>query len=210
MMPFLNNLALVTCACLAISSAIPLQGLSVTPAVSASGRLSKRTNPKIGKEIDVNDPARGGKLVSRPDFPTSGAFSNAQQLLASAVFSPGMYLMSCSDEACLLIEVVCSVRGIDSSSPIFTHYFLEEHRDKVKKVMLKLLGNPATSEDVTNEGADELGQITFQGIDTPNNDDDAGCDKPGTAMYTEYYDTGRPVVVVCEDAWYAHDLHNTS
>lgn len=93
-------------------------------------------------------------------------------------------------------------KGIDSDSPIFTHYFLEDHRDKVKKVMLKLMGNPAGMEDVKNEGADELGQITFQGVDTPNNGDDAGCDKPGTRMYTEYYDTEGPVVVVCEDAWY--------
>ncbi|KAL8671364.1 MAG: hypothetical protein Q9168_004146 [Polycauliona sp. 1 TL-2023] len=148
----------------------------------ARNNLVKRTNPIIGEGIDVNDKARGGKLVARPNFPTSGAFSNAQQLLAYAVFTP--------------------LRGINSDSPIFKHYFLEEHRDKVKKVMLKLMGNPASMGDVKNDGANELGKVTFQGVDTPNNDDDdAGCAKEGTRMYTEYYDTNGPVVVVCEDAW---------
>lgn len=71
----------------------------------------------------------------------------------------------------------------------------------VKGVFKRLLGNPRNPEDVANEGANELGQMTFQGIDTPNDDDDMGCDQEGTRMYTDYYDTEAPVVVVCEDAW---------
>ena len=54
-------------------------------------------------------------------------------------------------------------------------------------------------EDVSVDGAKELGQVTFQRKDTPNNGDDAGCDKTGTKMYTEYYDGDGPVTVVCED-----------
>ncbi|KAL8950524.1 MAG: hypothetical protein Q9222_003447 [Ikaeria aurantiellina] len=163
-----------------------MQDQSTTLALSARSKLMKRTNPIIGEGINVNDPARGGKLVARSDLPTSGAFSNVQQMLNYAVFTK--------------IDIGTD-KGIDSTSAIFTHYFLEEHRDRVKKVMLKLMGNPSSTNDHSNEGADELGQITFQGVDTPNNGDDAGCDKEGTKMYTEYYDTDAPVVVVCEDAW---------
>lgn len=51
--------------------------------------LVKRAEPTIGDGIDVNDPQRGGKLVPRPDFPTSGAFSNALQLMIYATTLPG-------------------------------------------------------------------------------------------------------------------------
>lgn len=88
-MPFFHNLALAACACLALVHAIPLQGLSSTSALSARSKLMKRTNPIIGQGINVNDPARGGKLVPRANLPTSGAFSNAQQMLAYAVFTKG-------------------------------------------------------------------------------------------------------------------------
>lgn len=88
------------------------------------------------------------------------------------------------------------MRGIDSQSPIFSHYFNDEDRAKVKSVYAKLAGE-------SDEGAAELGQITFQGVDTPGNGDDQGCDKEGTKMYTEYFDTMAPVTVVCEDAWYS-------
>ncbi|KAL9588076.1 MAG: hypothetical protein Q9203_003104 [Teloschistes exilis] len=174
-------LALTACLYLAVVNAHPLQDLSVTKALSAHSKLAKRTNPSIGKGIDVNDKDEGGKLVPRQGRPTTGAFSNVQELLDYAVFD--------------------SEKGIDTSSPIFSHYFLEEHRDKVKKVLLKLMGDPTSRKDHKNEGAGKLGQITFQGVDTPNTGDDAGCAKPGTRMYTEYYDTEAPVTVVCEDAW---------
>ncbi|KAL8740394.1 MAG: hypothetical protein Q9190_006902 [Brigantiaea leucoxantha] len=177
----LHFAVLVACVYFGITNGFPLQDLSTTLALSVRSRLAKRTNPIIGQGIDINDPQKGGKLVPRPNFPTSGAFSNAQEMLAYAVFTP---------------EV-----GIDSNSPIFTHYFLEEHRDRVKRVMLRLMGNPASMDQVKNDGAAELGQITFQGIDTPNTGDDAGCDREGTIMYTEYYDTNSPVTVVCDDAW---------
>ncbi|KAL8640178.1 MAG: hypothetical protein Q9228_002879 [Teloschistes exilis] len=134
------------------------------PADGAGNKLAKRTNPSIGKGIDVNDKDEGGKLVPRQGRPTTGAFSNVQELLDYAVFD-------------------------------------SEHRDKVKKVLLKLMGDPTSRKDHKNEGAGKLGQITFQGVDTPNTGDDAGCTKPGTRMYTEYYDTEAPVTVVCEDAW---------
>ena len=113
------------------------------------------------------------------------AFKAAQELLAHAVFSE---------------------KGIDTDSPIFTHYFKDDHKDKVKKVMLKLMGNPGSLNDaLKGEGAQELGQITFQGVDTENDDDDdddVGCAKDGTKMYMEEYDTDHPTTVVCEDAWY--------
>ncbi|MDI1491411.1 MAG: hypothetical protein OHK93_002620 [Ramalina farinacea] len=114
-------------------------------------------------------------------MPTSGAFSNAQEMLAYALFTP--------------------LDGIDSAGPIFSHYFNEADRSTVKKVLAHLAGDPANQGAQDPEGAQQLGQITFQGVDTPNNGDDQGCDKPGTNMYTEYYDTDGPVVVVCEDAW---------
>ncbi|KAL9637858.1 MAG: hypothetical protein Q9164_001941 [Protoblastenia rupestris] len=170
-MAFLHNLTLAVCIFSTLTNAIPYHGSPVVSSRSNSGRLAKRTNPIIGEGIDINDPARGGKLVSRPNFPTSGS-------------------------------------GIDSDSPIFRHYFNEEDRSKVKAVFAKLAGNSETPEDVDNEGAKELGQITFQGVNTPNNGDDSGCDKPGTNMYTEYYDTDGPVVVVCEDAWYVGNQLN--
>ena len=78
------------------------------------------------------------------------AFKTAQELLAHAVFSE---------------------KGIDIDSPIFKHYFKHDHKDKVKKAMLKLMGNPGSLDDALKaEGAQELGQITFQGVDTENSE----------------------------------------
>ncbi|CAF9922468.1 MAG: hypothetical protein HETSPECPRED_005081 [Heterodermia speciosa] len=174
-MHFLSSLALATSTCLVLANAVPLQGTSATPSLLARNRLSKRTNPIIGEGIDTTDPDRGAKLLPREGLPQSGAFDNVQQMLNYALTATNY--------------------GINSDSEIFTHYFLESHRDRVKRILQKLSGN------LKESGADELGQITFQGVDTPNNGDDAGCAKQGTIMYTEYYDTEAPVTVVCEDAW---------
>ena len=205
-MAFLHNLTLAVCIFFTLTNAIPSHGLPIVSSRSSFGRLAKRTNPIIGEGININDPARGGKLVSRPNFPTSGAFSNVQQLLTTTLFAKGTRVSTISCE--FLLSSHHSGSGIDSDSPIFRHYFNEEDRSKVKAVFAKLAGNPETPEDVDNEGAKEVGQITFQGVDTPNNGDDSGCDKPGTNMYTEYYDTDGPVVVVCEDAWYVGNQLN--
>ncbi len=92
--------------------------------------------------------------------------------------------------------------GIDSRSAIFSHYFNEGDRAKVKAVFAKLAGNPPDSGRHDPEGARELGQITIQGIDTPGGGDDKGCEQEGTIMYTDYYEGSGPVIVACEDAWY--------
>ena len=110
------------------------------------------------------------------------AFKTAQELLAHATFSE---------------------KGINTDSPIFKHYFKYDHKDKVEKAMLKLIGNRGVWMTLSRvKGAQELGQITFQGVDNENSDDDAGCAKEGTRMYTEGYDSDKPTVVVCEDSWY--------
>lgn len=169
---------LVTSVCLAFTNAIPLQDFSATPALAARNLLAKRTNPRLGEGINSNDPKVGARMVP--------AFGTAQQLLAHAVFAK---------------------KGLDSDSSIFKHYFKDDHKDKVKKVMLKLMGNPENMDAaLKGEGAKELGQITFQGVDTPNDegDDDAGCAKEDTRMYTEGYDNDHPTTVVCDDSWYAH------
>ena len=199
-MPFFQKFVISLFTVAALSRAAPLDTHLPSPLVPRFGTLTKRTNPIIGQGIDVNDHARGGKLVSRPNFPTSGAFSNAQQMLSYVLFTRTKLFLY-SHVECILISLAGV--GIDSDSPIFSHYFKEEDRAKVKAVIAKLAGNPATPADQKNDGAAELGQITFQGVDTPNNGDDAGCEKEGTRMYTEYYDTSGPVTVVCEDAWCA-------
>lgn len=93
-MHLFHEIAFVACTFLALGGAVPLQNVSATAARSARNRLMKRTNPIIGQGIDITDPNRGGKLVPRPDFPTSGAFSNAQELMAYAVFTPGKGALS--------------------------------------------------------------------------------------------------------------------
>ena len=81
----------------------------------------------------------------------------------------------------------------------------------MKRVFHKLMGNPPGDNDATTTGAQELGQITFQGVDPPKeNGDDDGCDRPGTRMYTDKSETDRPITVVCEDAWYLHASWNTT
>ncbi|KAL9033427.1 MAG: hypothetical protein Q9180_005949 [Flavoplaca navasiana] len=179
-MSLFKKLIVVTSLCLVFTQAVPLKGLSDTPALAARNRLAKRANPQIGEGIDVNNAQMGGRM--KP------AFKTAQELLAHAVFSE---------------------KGIDTDSPIFKHYFKDDHKDKVKKAMLKLMGNPGSLDDALNgEGAQELGQITFQGVDTENTDDDAGCAKEGTRMYTEGYDSDKPTTVVCEDSWVFPDKLN--
>ncbi|ERF75830.1 hypothetical protein EPUS_01196 [Endocarpon pusillum Z07020] len=181
-MACLHNLHFALLAFFTFTNAIPFHSLRVTSETSNPSRLAKRTNPILGKAIDVNDAARGGKLVARQGLPTTGAFSNAQQLLTYALF----------EQATAQSLAITSTREIaPNSRPFF---------------FLKLAGNPANQHELIPEGATELGQITFQGIDTPDaGDDDPGCEKPGTNMYTDYYETGGPVVVVCEDAWVTPD-----
>ncbi|KAK2796565.1 hypothetical protein FQN50_009510 [Emmonsiellopsis sp. PD_5] len=58
-----------------------------TPAKKPSGFMlhHRKSIPQLGPGIDVNDPRRGGRLMPRPDMPTSsGAFSNVFQLLGFA------------------------------------------------------------------------------------------------------------------------------
>ena len=86
----LHSLNFVLFAFFTLTNAIPFHRLRVTSETSNPGRLAKRTNPKIGEAIDVNDAARGGKLVPRHGLPTTGAFSNAQQLLTYALFDSGV------------------------------------------------------------------------------------------------------------------------
>lgn len=71
-MLFLPSLAFATSTCLALTNAVPLQGLSLV----VRNVLIKRTNPSIGEGIDITDESRGGKLVPREGVPASGAFSN--------------------------------------------------------------------------------------------------------------------------------------
>ena len=88
-MPSFRNLALAFCVYIALTSAIPLQGFSATPALSVRSRLRKRTPPIIGEGIDITDKSRGAKLVPRQDLKTSGAFAEAQEVLAYILFTPG-------------------------------------------------------------------------------------------------------------------------
>ncbi|KAL8947227.1 MAG: hypothetical protein Q9183_007813, partial [Haloplaca sp. 2 TL-2023] len=169
-------LLIATTVCLTLTNAAPLQGSSDTPALAARNVLAKRANPRLGEGIDEGNEQMGGRM--KP------AFKTAQQLLAHAVFSD---------------------KGLDKDDKIFKHYFKDDQKDKVKKVMLKLMGDPGSMDEALNgEGAEQLGQITFQGVDTENTDDDEGCAKDGTRMYTENYDNEDPITVVCEDAWYVY------
>ncbi|KAL8826337.1 MAG: hypothetical protein Q9170_007441 [Blastenia crenularia] len=131
-MLFSRCVTLLACACLAVASTLPLQELSASPAFSVRSRLTKRTYPNIGEAIDINDENRGQRLVGK-----SGAFSHVVHMLNYAV----------ADRS--------------DKSPIFHPYFLEEHRDTVKGVMLKLLGKPSMIGMMKDLGADELGQFTF-------------------------------------------------
>ncbi|KAL8914699.1 MAG: hypothetical protein Q9171_000712 [Xanthocarpia ochracea] len=123
-MSFLRQLLFATSAYLTLTNAIPL-GTSASPSVAARNSLSKRANPQFGEGLDANDPKQGGRMVP--------AFGTAQQLLAYAIFSE---------------------KGIDSGSEIFKHYFKDDDKDKVKKAMLKLMGNPGSMDDaMKGEGA---------------------------------------------------------
>lgn len=88
-MHFFRNLALASCICFALTTAIPHPGLLATRAISVPNKLGKRTPPIIGEDIDIKDKFRGAKLVPRPDSKTSGAFAEAQQLLTYILFTPG-------------------------------------------------------------------------------------------------------------------------
>lgn len=87
------------------------------PTISNSD-IMKRANPTIGDGINVNDPQRGGKLVPRSNLPTSGAFSNALELMNyatttidDAVF--GKYFNP--DDKHIVIDVFNRLVGDDSS-----------------------------------------------------------------------------------------------
>lgn len=84
-----RNLALASCICFALITAIPHPELLATRAISVPIKLGNRTPPIIGEDIDIKDKFRGAKLVPCPDFKTSGAFAEAQQLLAYILFTPG-------------------------------------------------------------------------------------------------------------------------
>lgn len=84
--------------------------------------ILKRGNPTIGHGIDVNDPQRGGKLVPRPGFPVSGAFSNTLQLANYVTTTPGA-----------------------TNDAVFKKYFNPEDKQIVKAVFNRLLGDDGVS-----------------------------------------------------------------
>ena len=88
-MLFSHNLLLASRTYPALATAILLQDSSATPALSAHSRLIRPKNPIIVEGIKVKHKAKGRKLVAREDFLTSGAFSNAQQMLVSVIFTLG-------------------------------------------------------------------------------------------------------------------------
>lgn len=102
----------------ALSAAVP-----VPDRPSTSHRtIAKRANPSIGEGIDVNDPHRGGRLVPRPNEPTSGAFSNALELMSYAISLPGA-----------------------TNDAVFRKYFDMGDRQVVMDVFDRLLGDDHTS-----------------------------------------------------------------
>lgn len=103
--------------------------------------IVKRANPTIGDGIDVNDPQRGGKLVPRPDLPTSGAFSNALELMSYATTTPGA-----------------------TNDAVFGKYFNPGDKQIVTDVFNRLLGDDGTS------GAAALANIKVIAGDNDPND----------------------------------------
>ena len=101
--------------------------------------IVKRANPTIGEGINVNDPHRGGRLVPRPNFPTSGAFSNALELMSYATTLPGA-----------------------TNDAVFRKYFNMGDRQVVMDVFNRLLGNDHAS------GANDLANIkVLEGVTDP-------------------------------------------
>lgn len=134
--------------------------------------IVKRANPTIGNGIDVNDPQRGGKLVPRDGFPTSGAFSNAFQMMNYAVTSPG-----------------------PKNDAIFAKYFDNGDKEVVLNVFKRLLGYDDDDDtgDGDNEGAAALANINVIAGSTEE-DDDAPAALEG---FTNEY----PDLILSEDAW---------
>lgn len=85
-MPSLQKLAVVLGAALTLTSAVPFDTPSRALALV----------PRSG-----SDPGRGGKLVPRPNDPTSGAFGNVQQMLSNVLFAPGELSFQCREESSL-------------------------------------------------------------------------------------------------------------
>ena len=126
--------------------------------------IRKRANLAIGHNIDVNDPHRGGKLIPRPGFPVSGAFSNALQLANYVTTTPGA-----------------------TNDAVFKKYFNPEHKQIVKDVFNRLLGDDGVS------GAAAFAKIKVV----------AGADEPGdsTPAVLEGFDDPEPILVLRENAW---------
>lgn len=102
----------------ALSAAVPVPDRPYT----SHRTIVKRANPTIGRGIDVNDPHRGGKLVPRPHSPTSGAFSNALELMSYATTLTGA-----------------------KNDAVFRKYFNMGDRQLVMDVFNRLLGDHHTS-----------------------------------------------------------------
>lgn len=104
--------------------------------------IAKRANPTIGDGVDISDPQRGGKLIPRADFPISGAFSNALQLLNYATFFDGA-----------------------KNDAVFAKYFNVEDKQLVLDIFNRLLGEDGL-------GAADLANIKVVAGDNDNDPDD--------------------------------------
>ncbi|KAL8736942.1 MAG: hypothetical protein Q9181_002168 [Wetmoreana brouardii] len=119
-----------------LSSPVPTSERNISPRKIVKERanpsisndaLVKRAEPTIGDGIDVNDPLRGGKLVPRPDTPTSGAFSNALELMSYATTTPG-----------------------DKNDAVFRKYFNVGDRQIVMDVFNRLRGDAMGAAELAN------------------------------------------------------------
>ena len=97
--------------------------------------IAKRANPTIGDGIDINDPQTGGKLVPRENFPDSGAFANALELLSYA-----------------------NTTLSSENDVVFAKYFDLKDKQCVKDIFLRLLGEDG-------KGATDLANITVVAVD---------------------------------------------
>lgn len=134
--------------------------------------IVKRANPTIGDGIDVNDPQRGGKLIPRENLPTSGAFSNAFQLMNYVITSTG-----------------------SANDAIFAKYFNDEDKEVVLNVFRRLYGfeDDDDTGDEDNEGAAALANIKIiAGEDDP--------DDPAPAFLEDFADEF-PNLILRDDAW---------
>ena len=103
--------------------------------------LTKRADPTIGSGIDTTDPQKGGRLSSPPGS-TSGAFSQAYELMAYANM------------------------GTPTCDAVFAKYFNQEDRQLVTDVFNQLLGSSGVS------GADAMANIQVISGDTSSDPDD--------------------------------------